>query len=52
MGNHMEITRAQRDRLITWLNEGRDQRTVLTPQQQRVNRKLRSLRDLLRKRSA
>ena len=52
MGNDVEISRAQRDRLISWLGEGRDQRNVLTPQQQGVNRKLRSLLDLLRKRSA
>jgi hypothetical protein len=52
MGNHVEITRAQRDRLISWLSEGRDQRNVLTPQQRRANRRLRSLRDLLRKRCA
>ena len=52
MGNHVEITRAQRDRLISWLSEGRDQRNVLTPQQRQANRRLRSLRDLLRKRNA
>jgi hypothetical protein len=52
MGNHVEITRAQRDRLVSWLTAGRDQRNVPTPQQHRVNRKLRSLRELLRKRSA
>ena len=52
MGIHVEITRAQRDRLLSWLSAGRDQRHVLTPQQRQVNRKLRSLRDLLRKRSA
>ena len=52
MGNDVEISRAQRDRLVSWLSEGRHQRNVLTPQQQRVNRKLRSLIALLRKRSA
>lgn len=52
MGNHVEITRTQRDWLVSWLSAGRDQRNVLTPQQHRANRKLRSLRDLLRKVSA